>query len=168
MTNVLLARTRKRYDAVSWCIDKTRKPGKRDARNSVANEKTTRNQPGCLNLSRNVVCNNSNGEFLPFFFYRKFGKEISALRILWIFLVSKGLILKEEEEKKNKKKIYTKSMQQFFGLLSVISVIEARNGVACWVEGGQRVLYAKNFISNKRIATSFHARFFSSCNGCDW
>lgn len=108
--------------------------------------------------------------FFPFFFfYRKFdGKEISALRILWIFLVSKGLILKEEEEKKNKKKIYTKSMQQFFGLLSVISVIEARNGVACWVEGGQRVLYAKNFISNKRIATSFHARFFSSCNGCDW
>ena len=69
MTNVLLARTRKRYDAVSWCIDKTRKPGKRDARNSVANEKTTRNQPGCLNLSRNVVCNNSNGEFLPFFFF---------------------------------------------------------------------------------------------------
>lgn len=75
MTNVLLARTRKRYDAVSWCIDKTRKPGKRDARNSVANEKTTRNQPGCLNLSRNVVCNNSNGEFLPFFFLSKVWKR---------------------------------------------------------------------------------------------
>lgn len=85
-------------------------------------------------ISRNVVCNNSTASFF-FFFYRKFDeKEISTLWILWVFLVEEVNIKKKEKKRKRKiRRKYTKSVQQFFGLLSVSPLLKLETcGVAAW------------------------------------
>lgn len=85
-------------------------------------------------ISCNVVCNNSTASFF-FFFYRKFDeKEISTLWILWVFLVEEVNIKKKEKKRKRKiRRKYTKSVQQFFGLLSVSPLLKLETcGVAAW------------------------------------
>lgn len=70
-----------------------------------------------------------------FFFYRKFDeKEISTLWILWVFLVEEVNIKKKEKKRKRKiRRKYTKSVQQFFGLLSVSPLLKLETcGVAAW------------------------------------